>query len=264
MILSMQQLSYRKQGKTILDNLSWEYKKGEQWAILGLNGAGKSTLLRIITAEFWKSSGELSVLGVHFGTGNIPSLRKKIGIVSSFLMERFPNDLSAEQIVLTGKYKSSILYQEYSQDEEQEALDMLHSIKASHLIGRTYASLSQGERQLLLIARSLMAEPELLIFDEATVGLDLLSRERLLTHIDYICHLPKAPAIIYVTHHAEEITHSITHVLLLKEGKIIAQGPKETILSPDILQTFYHQPVELIPLGEDRLFIKPRLSYTDS
>lgn len=109
MILSMKDVTYRRQAKNILDKINWEFKKGETWAVLGLNGAGKSTLLRILTAEFWKSSGDLSVLGVEFGKGDIPLLRTKIGIVGSFLAERFPTDLYAEQIVLTGKYKSSIV-----------------------------------------------------------------------------------------------------------------------------------------------------------
>ncbi|HFU3844275.1 TPA: ABC transporter ATP-binding protein [Streptococcus suis] len=259
MILSMKQLSYKRQGKTILNNINWKFKQGERWAILGLNGAGKSTLLRILMAEFWKTSGELTVLGVEFGKGDIPSLRTKIGVVGSFLAERFPIDLTAEQIVLTGKYKSSILYREYGQAELDEAIDMLKTIKAEHLIGRTYASLSQGERQLLLIARSLMEEPAILILDEATVGLDLLARERLLHHIDHICQLPTAPSIIYVTHHAEEITDNFTHVLLLKDGKVLAQGPKEDILTPELLSDFYGNQVELIDLGEGRLFIKPIL-----
>jgi iron complex transport system ATP-binding protein len=84
MILSLKEVSYRRQGKNILQNISWEFKKGQTWAILGLNGAGKSTLLRILTAEFWKSSGELTVLGVPFGKGDIPTLRTKIGIVGFF------------------------------------------------------------------------------------------------------------------------------------------------------------------------------------
>ena len=172
MILSMKEVTYRRQGKNILENISWEFEKGQTWAILGLNGAGKSTLLRILTAEFWKSSGDLTVLGVQFGKGDIPNLRTKIGIVGSFLAERFPTDLLAEQIVLTGKYKSSILYREYGQKELNEAIDMLTSIDGAHLVSRTYASLSQGERQLLLIARSLMESPELLILDEATSSLD--------------------------------------------------------------------------------------------
>ncbi|MFX3810258.1 ATP-binding cassette domain-containing protein, partial [Streptococcus suis] len=79
-------------------------------------------------------------------------------------------------IVLTGKYKSSILYREYCQAELDESIDMLKTIKAEHLIGRAYSSLSQGERQLLLIARSLMEETAILILDEATVGFELLAR----------------------------------------------------------------------------------------
>ncbi|HEM3609102.1 TPA: ABC transporter ATP-binding protein [Streptococcus suis] len=260
MILSLKHVYYKRQGKIILEDINWEFQPGERWAILGLNGAGKSTLLRILMAEFWKTSGDLTVLGVEFGKGDIPSLRTKIGVVGSFLAERFPIDLTAEQIVLTGKYKSSILYREYGQAELDEAKAMLKSIKASHLIGRTYASLSQGERQLLLIARSLMEDPAILILDEATVGLDLLARERLLHHIDSICQLLNAPAIIYVTHHAEEITNNFTHVLLLKEGKVLAQGPKQEILTPALLSDFYGNQVELIELGDERLFIKPILN----
>lgn len=259
MIISMKNVSYRRQGKNLLEDINWEFKEGERWAILGLNGAGKSTLLRILMAEFWKSSGDLTVLGVEFGRGDIPSLRTKIGVVGSFLAERFPIDLTAEQIVLTGKYKSSILYKEYGQAEIDEATAMLREIRAGHLIGQTYASLSQGERQLLLIARSLMENPAILILDEATVGLDLLARERLLQHIDHICQLPTAPAIIYVTHHAEEITSNFSHVLLLKEGKVLTQGPKEKILTPELLGDFYGNQVELIELGEERIFIKPIL-----
>ncbi|HFI0084038.1 ABC transporter ATP-binding protein [Streptococcus sp. P25B114] len=259
MIISMKNVSYRRQGKNLLEDINWEFKEGERWAILGLNGAGKSTLLRILMAEFWKSSGDLAVLGVEFGRGDIPSLRTKIGVVGSFLAERFPIDLTAEQIVLTGKYKSSILYKEYGQAEIDEATAMLREIRAGHLIGRTYASLSQGERQLLLIARSLMENPAILILDEATVGLDLLARERLLQHIDHICQLPTAPAIIFVTHHAEEITSNFSHVLLLKEGKVLTQGPKEKILTPELLGDFYGNQVELIELGEERIFIKPIL-----
>ncbi|MFI3124942.1 ABC transporter ATP-binding protein [Streptococcus suis] len=259
MIISMKNVSYRRQGKNLLEDINWEFKEGERWAILGLNGAGKSTLLRILMAEFWKSSGDLTVLGVEFGRGDIPSLRTKIGVVGSFLAERFPIDLTAEQIVLTGKYKSSILYKEYGQAEIDEAAAMLREIRAGHLIGRTYASLSQGERQLLLIARSLMENPAILILDEATVGLDLLARERLLQHIDHICQLPTAPAIIYVTHHAEEITSNFSHVLLLKKGKVLTQGPKEKILTPELLGDFYGNQVELIELGEERIFIKPIL-----
>ena len=197
------------------------------------------------------------MLGNKFGGTDISNMRTKIGIVGSFIAERLSPHMLAEKIVLTGKYKSSILYTEYGEKELNEARQMLISIGGAHLLGRIYASLSQGEKQLLLIARSLMEEPEILILDEATSGLDLFAREKLLRQIEQITTLPKAPTILYVTHHAEEITRSFTHVLLLKKGQIIAEGPKNEVLTETILSDFYDQKVSIVPLGDDRIYIKP-------
>ena len=238
-------------------DITWKVNKGDHWAILGLNGSGKTSLLKLITAEYWTSQGSVEVLGNKFGGTDISNMRTKIGIVGSFIAERLSPHMLAEKIVLTGKYKSSILYTEYGEKELNEARQMLISIGGEHLLGRIYASLSQGEKQLLLIARSLMEEPEILILDEATSGLDLFAREKLLRQIEQITTLPKAPTILYVTHHAEEITHSFTHVLLLKKGQIIAEGPKNEVLTETILSDFYDQKVSIVPLGDDRIYIKP-------
>ncbi|QGZ27743.1 ATP-binding cassette domain-containing protein [Streptococcus ruminicola] len=255
--LSLTNVSLERQNKKLLNNVTWQVNKGEHWAILGLNGSGKTSLLKLITAEYWTSQGSVEVLGNKFGGTDISNMRTKIGIVGSFIAERLSPHMLAEKIVLTGKYKSSILYTEYGEKELEEARQMLISIGGEHLLGRIYASLSQGEKQLLLIARSLMEEPEILILDEATSGLDLFAREKLLRQIEQITNLPKAPTILYVTHHAEEITRSFTHVLLLKKGNIIAQGPKNEVLTETILSDFYDQKVSIVPLGDDRIYIKP-------
>ena len=255
--LSLTNVSLERQNKKLLNNVTWQVNKGEHWAILGLNGSGKTSLLKLITAEYWTSQGSVEVLGNKFGGTDISNMRTKIGIVGSFIAERLSPHMLAEKIVLTGKYKSSILYTEYGEKELEEARQMLISIGGEHLLGRIYASLSQGEKQLLLIARSLMESPEILILDEATSGLDLFAREKLLRQIEQITNLPKAQTILYVTHHAEEITRSFTHVLLLKKGNIIAQGPKEQVLTEDILSNFYDQKVSIVPLGDDRIYIKP-------
>lgn len=255
--LSLTNVSLERQNKKLLNNVTWQVNKGEHWAILGLNGSGKTSLLKLITAEYWTSQGSVEVLGNKFGGTDISNMRTKIGIVGSFIAERLSPHMLAEKIVLTGKYKSSILYTEYGEKELEEARQTLISIGGEHLLGRIYASLSQGEKQLLLIARSLMESPEILILDEATSGLDLFAREKLLRQIEQITNLPKAPTILYVTHHAEEITRSFTHVLLLKKGNIIAQGPKEQVLTEDILSNFYDQTVSIVPLGDDRIYIKP-------
>ncbi|SEI45972.1 iron complex transport system ATP-binding protein [Streptococcus sp. 45] len=255
--LSLTNVSLERQNKKLLNNVTWQVNKGEHWAILGLNGSGKTSLLKLITAEYWTSQGNVEVLGNKFGGTDISNMRTKIGIVGSFIAERLSPHMLAEKIVLTGKYKSSILYTEYGEKELEEARQMLISIGGEHLLGRIYASLSQGEKQLLLIARSLMESPEILILDEATSGLDLFAREKLLTQIEQITSLPNAPTIIYVTHHAEEITRSFTHVLLLKKGNIIAKGPKNEVLTEKILSDFYDQPVSIVPLGDERVYIKP-------
>ncbi|WP_274641992.1 ABC transporter ATP-binding protein [Streptococcus equinus] len=255
--ITLENVTLSRQNKTLLKDITWKVNKGEHWAILGLNGSGKTSLLKLITAEYWTSQGSVEVLGNKFGGTDISNMRTKIGIVGSFITERLSPHMLAEKIVLTGKYKSSILYTEYGEKELNEARQMLISIGGEHLLGRIYASLSQGEKQLLLIARSLMEEPEILILDEATSGLDLFAREKLLRQIEQITTLPKAPTILYVTHHAEEITRSFTHVLLLKKGQIIAEGPKNEVLTETILSDFYDQKVSIVPLGDDRIYIKP-------
>ena len=178
-LIRLENVSLARQGKTLLSNLNWSVEKGQTWAILGLNGAGKSTLLRLLTAEFFPSEGHAEILGYTFGNGDITGLRKHIGIVSSFITERLPKHMTAEKIVLTGKYKSSILYKAYGDKELQEAKDMLTSLGAGDLIGRKYHGLSQGEKQICLIARSLMEDPDIIILDEAWAFLNVAQGETL-------------------------------------------------------------------------------------
>ena len=258
-LIELQDVNLIRNGKALLKEINWQVKENECWAILGLNGAGKSTLLKLLMSEYWASSGQVTVLGTRFGEGGIPELRKRIGIVSSFISERLPEHLLTEQIVLTGQYKSSILYAAYGEEELNWARDMLTSIGASALIGRKYRELSQGEKQICLIARSLMEDPDIIILDEATVGLDLFAREKLLRQIDRITSLPHAPLVLYVTHHAEEITEKMDHILLLRQGKIVAQGPKNDIITPEVLADFYQNPVQIIPIDDHRFYINPLL-----
>lgn len=258
-IISMKNVSLRKQGKDLLTGINWTVEKGQTWAILGLNGAGKTTLLKLIMAEHYPTDGQTEILDVPFGQGDISEIRKRIGIVSGFISDRLSLQMVAEQAVLTGKYKSSILYKEYGEKELGEARDMLTRLDGEKLIGCRLHTLSQGERQLIMIARCLMEEPDIIILDEATVGLDLFAREKLLKQIDRITDLPQAPTVLYVTHHAEEITQKMDHVLLLKQGRIIAQGKKEDIITLPTLTKFFDNQVSIIPIDDHRFFIKPEL-----
>ena len=244
-IINLKNVNLTRNKKEILKDITWKVNPGENWVILGLNGSGKSSLLKLILAEEWKTSGEITVLNTQFGNGEIPKLRKRISVVGSFIAERFQPNIKAENLVYTGKFNSSMLYKPYTDQELDEARQLLRQMGAKSLIGRNYASLSQGEKQVLLIARSLILKPELLILDEATNGLDLFAKEKLLKQLQQINQLKTAPTLIYISHHPDEITDIFTHLLLLREGKVIQSGKKENLLNEKILTDFYQEKVEV-------------------
>ncbi|MEC5186561.1 iron complex transport system ATP-binding protein [Geobacillus thermodenitrificans] len=234
-IIRMNDVSWVRGERTILHGANWEVKEGEQWAILGLNGSGKTSLLNIVTGYQYPTRGEVEVLGYRFGQVSLPELRRQIGFVSSSL-DQFHETLQAEtveDIIVSGKFATIGLYDAVTDDDRSMAESFIESFRLEALKGKRYATLSQGEKRKTLIARALMANPKLLILDEPTVGLDLLAREEMLSLIEQIiarpCH------VLYVTHYIEEIVESITHVLLLQDGRIAAAGRKEDVLTDERL-----------------------------
>lgn len=255
-VLNLEQVNFIRKENYLLKEIQWSVKKGQHWALLGLNGAGKSLLLQLITGNLWASSGKVQVFGETFGQTSIPEINKRIGWVSLALQVRLKNEV-AEKIVLSGKFASIGLYQTYEEADLQVARDLLTTLDSSSLIGKKYPQLSQGERQIVLIARALMANPELLILDEPCTGLDLFAREELLKKIEQLTHTPDAPTILLVTHHTEEILPFITHVALLRDGEFVQQGKRTQVLQPEILSDFYKQTVEVRPYGEQRYLVLP-------
>ncbi|EWG11136.1 ABC transporter ATP-binding protein [Cytobacillus firmus] len=246
-ILSLDNVSWKRNGKQILDNVSWKVWEGEHWALLGLNGSGKTTILQMITGYLWPNGGQVSVLGNLYGKTNIPELRKSIGWVSTSLDDKFqfrPSD-SALEIVLSGKFASIGLYQEITQQDLDKAKDLMHQFNIGHVQNQTLTSLSQGEKRKAMIARALMASPKLLILDEPCNGLDIYSKEELLASIEKMAAQPDGPTILYVTHHIEEIVPSISHTMLLKDGKVIAQGSKRHTLTDQLLEETFRVPISV-------------------
>lgn len=258
-IIELEDVSYIREKNPLLQQINWTINPGEHWAILGLNGAGKTLLLQIITGNLWPSKGKVTVLGEVFGQTSIPELSKRIGWVSTALQVRLRMNETAENIVLSGKFASIGLYQDYTLEELQQAKQVLMSLGAVTVIGKTYQQLSQGERQIVLIARGLMAKPALLILDEPCTGLDLFAREELLQRIEQLASEPHAPTILFVTHHTEEIMPFISHVALLKEGHFFKQGPREELLQSALLQAFYQRAIEVTSYSADRHMITPKV-----
>ena len=226
-ILAFEQVQFIRQQNALLQDIDWRIKAGEDWAVLGLNGAGKSLLLNMISGSLWPTSGKLTVLGQRFGETSIPDLTKRIGWVSQSLQERIHREEQAEAIVLSGKFASIGIYQKYSEADMEEAKQLLLSLGAKKLIGKVYQVLSQGEKQIVLIARALMAKPELLILDEATSNVDTQTE----------LQIQEAMGRLMVNKTSFIIAHRLSTIreadliLVVNDGNIVEQGNQEELLA---------------------------------
>ncbi len=256
-VISVKDIVWNRDGKKILNNVSWEVEKGQHWAILGLNGSGKTSLLKMITGYQWPNGGEVSVLGHRFGQVNIQELRKSIGWVSTALDDRFQNRSrdTALEVVLSGKNASVGLFEEITEEDIEKGNQLLEQFRISHLANQFFPSLSQGERRKVMIARALMSSPQLLILDEPCNGLDIYSKEELLSTVENMISTPDGPTLLYVTHHVEEIVPSVSHTFLLNTGTVVGAGPKQTILTEPLLEQTFRVPIAL-QWEEDRPWIR--------
>lgn len=245
-IIEMNNVSWRRQGKTILQDLSWEVQRGEHWAVLGLNGAGKTTLLNMVNGYIWPTTGEVTVLGNEFGKTDIRQLRQSIGWVSSSLGERINGRHTAEDIVVSGKFASvGLVFADPEDEDFERARELMELLAVDYTYGQAYEKCSQGEKQKILIARGMMANPDLLILDEPTTGLDFIAREDLLQTIEQIAKAEAAPTIIFVTHHIEEVLPIFSHMLLLEKGTVFAQGKREDVLTSDDMSRLYNRNIQV-------------------
>lgn len=246
MVLQLNNVSLVRDGNKILNNINWEINQGEHWALLGLNGAGKTALLNMLCAYYFPTKGQVNVLGKQFGKDVLgEELRTKIGLVSSLLKERIYASDSAYQVVLSGAFASIGLYETPTDEMREKAQYLLKEMGCFEYANRSFRLLSQGERQRVMIARALMADPELLILDEPTNGLDFLARERLLEAIERLALGTGGPSIVFVTHHVEEILPCFTHTLLLKEGQVFAKGRTKQIINEGVLTDFFDLDIDV-------------------
>jgi len=225
-------------GPTILNDLSWEVGIGEHWALLGPNGAGKTTLLSLAGAARHPSAGTFHVFDQQFGKVDMASLRRQIGVVDpNFKLLEW---LTVEDVVLTG-ISGTIrpLWDQYGQPQRARAHRLLRLLGCEGLADREIIHCSQGERQRVRIARSLMPEPRLLLLDEPSTGLDFPAREALLEAMTSLAAAHPALTTVNVTHHLEELPVSTTHALLLKAGNVTAAGPIGEVLTSEQVSACY-------------------------
>ena len=239
-VLALSGVSVVRGRSTLLDAVDWEVSEGERWVILGPNGAGKTTLLQLAAAHLHPTTGSVSILGETLGAVDVFELRPRIGLSSAALAERLPAQETVRDVVLTASYAVVGRWRErYDMLDTARADELLEALGVAHLAGRLFGTLSEGERKRVQIARALMTDPELMLLDEPAAGLDLGGREDLVRRLGVIAEDLDSPALVLVTHHVEEIPPGFTHLLLLRGGRVVADGPLETTLTSGLLsETF--------------------------
>jgi len=244
-ILAVKNLRIERSSTVILRDVNWRVERGEHWVILGANGSGKTSLLSALTGYLMPTSGEISVLGETYGESDWRELRKKIGLVSSSVRQMMADDEPALATVASGKYAMIDFWGRLSRADKAGAARLLRQIECEYLAARPWQVLSQGERQRILIGRALMAKPRVLILDEPCAGLDPAAREHFLQFIQRLGAQKNSPTLVLVTHHVEEIMPVFSHVLVLKNGAVLAAGKKSEAMTARILSRSFHAKLHL-------------------
>jgi len=243
-VLELAGVSVIRSGRTILGPLDWDVRSGERWAVLGPNGSGKSTLLAIASTYLWPSRGEVRVLGAEIGDVDARELRRSVGYVAAALAGAIDPDLAAIDVVMTARHAAlAPHWHEFTSEDRDRAAGLLDFMGIGALGARTFGTLSSGERQRALIARTLMTEPALLLLDEPAAGLDLGAREGLVARLTALAAADVPAGIALVTHHVEEIPAGFTHALVLADGRAVASGPIAETIRAEVLSEAYGLPL---------------------
>jgi iron complex transport system ATP-binding protein len=229
-----------RDGRELLDGIDLTVGADERWVVLGANGSGKTSLLRIAGLALHPSRGRVEVLGGVLGATDVRRLRRRVGLASSAVADQLRATLTAADVVMTARYGAlEPWWHTYDDEDRRRARACLERMDAAHLAAQAFGSLSSGERQRVLVARALLAEVGLLLLDEPMAGLDLGAREALVGSLGRLAADQGAPALLFVTHHVEEIPPGTTHALVLRAGRVLAAGELgETLTAPNLSAAF--------------------------
>lgn len=252
-VLELLNASVIKADRPVLSNLSLTIGVGEHTAIVGPNGAGKSVLVRLLTHEdraVAPADGSSPVRVFGDDNWNVFELRSQLGIVSADLHQRFvagnsEGRIRGEAAVLSGFLASDgiLRYGTVTDEMRARAAEALERMGAGHLARRWLDELSSGEARRVLLARALVTSPRALVLDEPTTGLDLAARHDFMERVRQIGR--GGTTLILITHHIDEIIPEIERVILLKDGRVAASGPKREMLTAARLSDLFGAPVAI-------------------
>lgn len=234
--LELDQVSVRIDGRTVLSDLSWAVEDGQRWVVLGPNGSGKTTLLRVASLYLHPTAGSVRVLGQTVGRLDVRALRPRIGLASAALANQVRPQVSARDAVMTARFGAlEAWWHVYDDADRARAEALLDRFGVGGHADQAFGTLSSGERQRVQLARTLMTDPDLVLLDEPTAGLDLGGREDLLGRLAGLARDPSTPPLVLVTHHVDEIPEGFTHALVLAAGRVVALGPIQEVITGSVL-----------------------------
>jgi len=244
-LLRVQQATFTRGGRRILEGIDWQVQRGQHWCVLGPNGCGKTSLINLITGYEPATDGIIQIGSDTFGNSDWREVRKRVGLVTNTLTTYIEPGEPVIHVVASGRDAKLNLWQPPTATLKKQAAGLIEAAGCNHLKKSLWGTLSQGEKQKILICRALMARFEVLILDEPCAGLDPVAREQFLAWMSEISTWPEAPSLVMVTHHVEEILPCISHIFLLRAGRVLAQGEKADILTSPALSQLYGAPVKL-------------------
>ena len=245
-VLELCGVGVRIEGRTVLAGVDWTIEPGQRWVVLGPTGSGKTTLLRVASLYLYPTAGTVAVLGARAGPGDVRRFRHRIGLASAALAQQLRPELSARDVVMTARFGAlEPWWHTYDDADRAKAEALLDRFGVGDRADQAFGTFSSGERQRVQLARTLMTDPDLVLLDEPTAGLDLGGREDLLLRLTGLARDPSTPPLVLVTHHADEIPEGFTHALVLGFQRVVAQGPIDEVLTAEVLTEAFGLPLSV-------------------
>lgn len=245
--IDLRGVTVMKAGNQLLSDIDWQVGVGERWVLFGPNGSGKTTLLQVVSTYQFPARGTATVLGERMGRTDVRRLRPRIGYVGPAPMALVRQFLPCRDIVVTGRHAAFVdtRWHAYTDADWDSADRHLETLGVAAFGEREFVTLSDGEQKRVLIARALMADPELLLLDEPASGLDLGARERLVSSLSVLGDGERDITMVLVTHHVEEIPPGFDKVLMLTNGRVAASGEIGDVLTSQALTAAYDLPLAI-------------------
>ena len=236
----------RRAGQSILGPVDLTIRAGERWVVIGPNGSGKTTLTQVLSTYLWPSAGAVEILGARIGATDSRDLRRRIGYAGPGLEASIEPDLRVLDVVMTARQGAlAPWWHTYDEADRVRAQVRLRQFGMDGFADRPFGLLSTGERRRVQLARALMPDPELLLLDEPTAGLDLGARELLLADLAALAATTHPAGIVLVLHHVEDIPPGFGQALVLRAGRAVASGPITAVVAAGPLSEAFGVPIQV-------------------